>query len=439
MSNIFEDAPIHKAFFSLALPSVFGKIIMVLYNLADTWFVASTGDANMVAGVSLISPIFMILIALGDIFAIGGSSIVSRLMGAQQKEDTKRMSTLCFYASLIFGTILMVILFLIKEPLMVLLGTDSYTYSHAADYYTYLVIGAPFILACNVPMNLLRSEGHAKASMVGSITGSVTNIVLDAVFIMGLHMGAAGAAIATVLGNVASILVYALFYRKAEWISVSPKCFHFSWSDMKTVAVVGVPASLTNIMNSIATTLTNRFLLPYGNDVIAAWNIAAKCTMICTMLIVSFSFSSLPLIGYNYGQKNYKRMKEILKFIFTFELCLTFACSILLTLCAPQLIAAFMNDAGIIANGTQILRCQLLGTCFMAIILICTCTFQATGNGKATLVSTLGRQGFVFIPVLFIFSHLWGYHGVLYTQPVTDLITTILVVTLLRKSITEMK
>ena len=430
-TEIFESAPIPKAFFALALPSVFGKIIMLLYNLADTWFIASTDNADMVAGVALVSPVFMIMIALGDIFGVGGSSMVSRLMGQKQKEDTKRISALCFYGAFILGIIFAFLLFLLKEPLLILLGTDANTYSHASDYYTYIVLGAPFILACNTPMNLLRTEGLATSSMIGSIAGSVTNIILDPIFIFGFDMGASGAAIATVIANIVSLVTYAFFYKKTSWISIHYKYFKLRMDDIKNVFSVGIPAALNNVMNSFAMTVTNRALVPFGNDVIAAWSIAGRCTMISTMLLVSCSFSSLPLIGYNYGRKNYERLKKILKFLYTFEICLALICASIMAIFAPTLISFFMDDSTIITNGALILRCQLLGIACSAIILITTCVFQATGNGKATLISTLSRQGLLFIPILMIGTLFFKFKGILLAQSITDLITSVLVLVIL--------
>lgn len=439
-TELFESAPVPKAFFALALPSIFGKIIMLLYNLADTWFIASTNNADMVAGVALVSPVFMIMIALGDIFGIGGSSIVSRLIGQKQKEDTKRISALCFYGAFILGILFAILLLLLKESLLMLLGTDVNTYSHASNYYTYIVLGAPFILACNTPMNLLRTEGLATSSMIGSIAGSVTNIILDPIFILGFDMGASGAAIATVIANIVSLATYAFFYKKTDWISIHYKYFNPSMDDIKNIFSVGIPAALNNVMNSFAMTVTNRAIVPFGNDIIAAWSIAGKCTMISTMLLVSCSFSSLPLIGYNYGQKNYERLKKILKFIYTFEISLSLICASIMAIFAPSLISVFMDDSTIITNGALILRCQLLGIVCIAIILITTCVFQATGNGKATLISTLSRQCFLFIPILLIGTHFFKFNGILLAQPITDLITSILVLVILyRQKIYEPK
>jgi putative MATE family efflux protein len=433
-TDLFEKAPVHQAFFSLALPSVFGKIIMVLYNLADTWFIARTGDTNIVAGVSLVSPVFMVMVALGDIFGVGGSSVVSRLMGNRKKEDSRRISALCFYGALLLGVLVAAVLLILKNPLLTILGTDSATLPHAANYYTYIALGAPLLLAGNVPLNLLRTEGMAKASMAGSIVGSVVNMILDPIFILEFQMGAAGAAIATVIGNAASLIAYSLFYRKAEWITISLKYLQFSWNDIKNVASVGLPSAFNNLMTSFTTAITNRLLVSYGNDAVAAWSLAGRCTMISTMLFVSFSFSSLPLIGYNYGQKNYERLKKILKFIYSFEISLAVGVGILMAIFAPNLIALFMEDAAIVSAGTQILRCQLSGVVFTAIILISTCVFQAIGNGKATLAVTVGRQLVIFVPVLFAANYFVGYRGILFAQPLSDLLSVVLIAILLKRN-----
>lgn len=433
-TELFESAPVHKAFFALALPSVFGKIIMLLYNLADTWFIASTNNADIVAGVALIAPVFTVMIALGDIFGVGGSSLISRLMGQKDSSASRRTSGQCFYGALTLGAVMTVLLLVIRDPLLMLLGADSSTYPHARDYYTYIALGAPFIIANVTPMNLLRAEGMAKASMLGSISGSVTNILLDPLFIFTFRLGAAGAAIATVIANMVSLAVYAGFYRKAEWISIAPKFLRFHWADLKNIGVIGIPAALNNLMNSFASALTNRVLVPYGSEAVAAWSIAGRCTMIVTMLLVSFSFSSLPLVGYNYGRRNSGRLKQILKFLYTFEVLLALSCSAVMALFAPHLVRAFMEDPVIVSLGSRILRFHLISTCFTAVILISTCTFQATGNAKATMAATLGRQGLLFIPILLTASSLFGFTGILFAQPAADLLTVVLVCFLMKRS-----
>ena len=199
-------------------------IISLVYNMVDTYFIAQTGNTNLIAGVSLGAPIFTFMIAIGDIFGLGGSSVISRLFGEKRDDDGKRLSAFCFYASLFFGIFITIIMMLFKNPILNLLGADSETYYHASQYYTYIVLGAPAIILYFTPTNLLRTEGFATASMKGSILGSVVNIILDPIFIQVLGMGAKGAAIATVIGNVCADAYYIWFLlRKSKRLSVNFK------------------------------------------------------------------------------------------------------------------------------------------------------------------------------------------------------------------------
>ena len=210
-NDLFEKAPIPKAYFSFALPVVFSMVISLVYNMADTYFIAATGNTNLVAGVSLGAPIFTLMIALGDIFGLGGSSVISRLFGKKMDEDGKRLSVFCFYGAIVCGIVVAVLMMLFRAPILTLLGAKADTVQYASDYYTWLVIGAPFIILSFTPSNLLRTEGFSVASMTGTVLGSVINIILDPIFIFVLGMGAAGAAIATVIGNIGADLCFVFF------------------------------------------------------------------------------------------------------------------------------------------------------------------------------------------------------------------------------------
>lgn len=434
-NTLFETAPIPKAFFALTIPSVLGKIVMLLYNMADTWFIAASNDPHLVAGVSLVGPVFILMIALGDIFGIGGSSLIARMFGRNEYESAGRVNSFCFYTAITVGAAIGILLLIFQTPVLQMLGADEQTLPHAQDYYRYIILGMPFTVVSIVPLNILITEGMARESMIGSIVGSVMNIILDAVFIFGLNMGAAGAALATALGNVSSVALYIYFYRKAKYLSLSAKNCRVSLSDMKEIFYVGLPASLVNIMQGYSSALTNRFLLPYGNDKIAALGLSSKISMIANMVIVAFSYGAQSLIGYNYGQKNYFRLKNILKFAYTFLIGLSAAMLLILGLTAPISLGFFMDDPAIVSTGTQILRNQLSSMVFVAIILLSTCIFQATGKGKAALILCLCRQGIFFTIVMCTMNFLFGYTGVISAMPVSDLLAAVLAIILLSKNV----
>lgn len=430
-NDLFEKTPVPKAFFKFALPVVLSMVVSLVYNMVDTYFIAQTGNTNLVAGVSISAPVFTLMIALGDIFGLGGSSVISRLFGEKRDEDGRRLSVFCFYATLFCGIVVTALMMLFRDPILYLLGADRETFSYASGYYTYIVLGAPFIILSLTPSNLLRTEGFATASMAGSILGAVVNMILDPIFISVLGLGAAGAAIATVIGNIFADIFYVWFLlRKSRRLSINPAGFHIRIVEVGQILAIGIPASVTNLMQSMGIALTNRYLLPYGNDKVAAMGIVMKVNLIAVLVLIGFAFGAQPLIGYNYGAKNHARLKEILRFCYGFECCTAAVLAGVLSLAAPALIGIFMRDASIIAVGVPMLRMQQMGMVFTAVVLVTTCTFQSAGKAVGAFLLSVSRQGVLFAAVLLIASKVFHYNGVLMAQAVSDLLTAILAVVL---------
>lgn len=434
--QLFETASIPKAYFTLTIPSVLGKVIMLLYNMADTWFIAATGDTNLVAGVALCGPAFTLMLAIGDMFGMGGSSVISRLFGKGEIDRARRVSVFCFYGAMLGGFLTSIVLLTFQTPILTLLGADSGTMAYAKQYYFWMALGAPLMITPIVPLNLLRSEGMAKASMLGSSLGSVANMILDPIFIFSFGMGAAGAAIATVLSNGISLLVYLYFIkRKAQILSVSPKFLAGKKGEIMPVFSIGIPASANQLMNTFGQIVSNRFLLLYGSTVLAAAGISSKISRIPSMMIVGFAFSAGPLVGYNYGQGNTERVKKVIRFFYSFQVLVSSAVALVLMILAPQLVRGFMEDATIVSVGTEYLRWHLVNIPFMAVFMVSSCLMQATGNAKGATILSLGRQGVVFICVIILANALFGYNGVIAAQAVTDLISAGIAAFLVRKQI----
>ncbi len=432
--ELFTTMPVRKAYMKFSLPVVFSMVITLVYNMVDTYFIAHTNNTALVAGVSLCAPIFTLMIALGDILGLGGSSVISRLFGMQKDEDGRRLSAFCFYGSIAGGLVVMVLMLLLRQPILVLLGADAATMAHASAYYSYLVFGAPLIILAFAPSNLLRTEGLAKESMFGTVFGSVVNIILDPIFIFGLGMGAAGAAVATVLGYLATDLIFVWFLlTKSKKLSVSPRNMKVSGQELGAMLAIGIPASITNLMQSLCIMLTNRFLLPYGTESIAAMGIVMKINMIAALVLVGFSFGPQPLIGYNYGAENKRRLREVLAFGYRFECALALVFTVVLSLLAGPLMQIFMDDAAVVALGVPMLRFQQLGMVCMAVVLVTTCAFQATGKALGAFLLSVSRQGVLFAVILVLASQVFGYYGILASQAMSDLTTAVLAVVLYRK------
>lgn len=428
-NELFEKVPVHKAYFKLALPVVFSMVISLVYNMVDTWFIARTGNTDLIAGVSLGAPVFTLMIALGDIFGLGGSSVISRLFGRKLDEDGKRLSVFCFYAAIVCGILITVLMLLFRQPILSLLGADQNTHTYVSQYYTFIVLGAPFIILSFTPSNLLRTEGFATASMTGTILGSVVNIILDPIFISVLGLGAAGAAIATVLGNICADLFFVWFLMtKSRKLSINPAGFHISAAEIGQILAIGFPASITNFMQSFGIALMNRFLLPYGNERVAAMGIVMKINMIAVLILVGFAFGGQPLIGYNYGAGNHKRLQKILQFSYRFETGTGLLLALILALTARPMIGLFIKDPVIVETGIPMLRMQLVGMPFIAVVLVTTCIFQSSGKAWNAFLLSVSRQGVLFAVVILLAARLAGYYGVLMAQAVSDLLTALLAV-----------
>ena len=432
---LFETTPVPKAFLTLALPVVMSKIISMIYNMVDIYFIGRTGNANLVAGVSICAPVFLLMVSLGDLFGLGGSSVMSRLFGQKKDEDGKRVSSFTFYSAIATGVLITEIMLIFQTPILHMLGAEGEVLSYAAEYYIWIALGAPFVILTLIPTNQLRTEGLANIAMIGSIVGSVVNIVLDPVFIFGLGMGAGGAAIATVLGNIVTDIIFVVCIRKkSQKLTVDIKMAKVDLAIVGAVFAIGLPSSLNNLMNSFGTALLNRGLASYGADKVAAMGIASKVNMMVAMIMIAFAFGAQALIGYNYGARNRARLREILKFDLLVQMLIAIAGGALLMIFAPSMIRLFMNDAVIVEAGTLILRRMLLGLPFTGIFLVCSTLFMSAGKSLPTLIMSLSRQGIVFAAVLFILSRTLGYTGVITAQPVADMLSALLAVALLKVS-----
>lgn len=433
--ELFVRAPIPRAYFKMALPVVLSMLVSLVYNMVDTWFIAQTQNTALVAGVSLCAPMFTLMVAMGDIFGLGGSSLISRLLGQGEEKRVRHVSAFCSYGAIVWGVLVGALMLIFRQPILHLLGASSDTMDSAMAYYSYLALGAPAIIFTLVPSNILRTEGMAVASMVGSITGTVVNIILDPIFIFGLNMGAGGAALATVLSNVVSaVLLIVLLVTKSQRLSVRPGDCSVQGTELREILVIGVPASITNLMQSFAMALTNRFLLPYGTENVAALGIALKVNMIVMLIMVGFAFGAQPLLGYNYGANNRERLRGILKFDALVQLVFSVVMTVVFLISAPQIIRMFMSDGGVVQAGSRILRCMVITMPLMGIILVCTTLFQAAGKAMPAFLLSISRQGVALLICMVVFSAVFGFYGVILAQAAADVVSVILALVLLKRS-----
>lgn len=419
--NLLKDDNIPKSYWKLAIPVVLSMIVGLVYNLADTYFIAATNDTTLVAGVSLCAPILTIQMAFGNVFAQGGCTLTSRLLGAKKTDDIRKVSSYCIYAGYLLGLVLGIFFFFSGNVLLPILGADAETEVFAFPYYKCLVLGSPFIVASYVYTNLFRSEGLSREAMLGTSIGLIINIILDPVFIFQLGMGAKGAAIATVMGYfITDIYCTVIVLKKSSILAMNLKLIRIPADYVSQILGIGIPAAIMNIVQSLSVIFMNRFLLPYGNQKIAAMGIALKTVSIVNLILVGLAYGGQPLFGYFFGAKDTKRLKELAKFNIMVSVGIAFVLSAIVFVTAPFLIRCFMDNSQIIEDGSLMLRLQIITMIFAGVVLLFTLIFQSAGRIGISFVLSVSRQGFIFLTVLFVLSHLFGYYGVLAAQAAAD-------------------
>lgn len=429
-----------KVYFTLSLPVVFSMLVSMVYNMVDTFFIAHTGNTDMVAGVSLAAPVVTVMIALGDIFGLGGSSVISRLFGRHRYDDGRRLSACCFWGAVVVGAVVIMLGAIFHDPILSVLGADERTWAYASPFYTIIIAGSPLIILSLTPNNLLRCEGFAVPSMIGAVGGTVVNIILNPVLIQVLGWGAAGSATATVIAYGVQDLYYVWFLaRRSRNLSLDPRLARLSAKEVGEILIIGIPASLTNIMQSVGLVMVNLFLLAYGTDAVAAMGIVLKIMMIAVLVLVGFAFGAQPLIGYNYGAGNFERLGHVMRFSYGFLCLYSVVATVVLSLLARPLMGFFIDDETVIVEGTGMLRVQLLSVVCVAIVMVTTCTFQSAGKAVGALVLSVSRQGVVLAAALWVGSRLFGYQGVIAAQAAADLVTAVMAVVLFATLLSDLR
>ena len=442
---LFEQMPVPKAVMKLAVPTILSSLVMVIYNLADTYFVGMMNNPVQNAAVTLAAPVLLAFNAVNNLFGVGSSSMMSRALGRKDYETVRQSSAFGFYCALFFGFLLSFACTVFHQPLLTLLGADANTAQATAEYLKWTVSfgAAPAIL--NVVMAyLVRSEGASLHASIGTMSGCLLNIILDPIFILpwGLNMGAAGAGLATFLSNcVACIYFFVLLYvrRSNTFICILPKNFRLKKAIILGVCGVGIPAAIQNLFNVTGMTILNNFTSSFGADAVAAMGIAQKINMVPVQIALGFSQGIMPLVSYSYASGNRKRMKEAI--LFTVKTLLPFLCcvSVFYYIGAGSLTRAFMNNEAIIAYGTRFLRGFCLALPFLCMDFLAVGVFQAVGMGKAALTFAVLRKIILEIPALYALNYLFPLYGLAYAQFTAEFVLAIAAVWMLSHIFRKMR
>ncbi len=409
----------------MAIPSVISSLVTVVYNMADTFFVGQTGDPLQVAAVSLTNPIFILFMAVANMLGTGGSAIASRALGKNDKDKARNVSSFVTYFSILVGIVFCLILLVFQNGLLTLFGANSDTLDLAKGYTLYIALGAPFIIFSAAASFIVRAGGDSKQAMIGNMIGTVINIVLDPIFVSVFHKGAAGAAIATTIGNViASIYYVYYFYKQSKIMSISFR--YFTFNVCKDICISGLPMALFSSLMSVSTIITNLILADYGNSAIAAAGIVFKANMFVSFLQMGIANGVQPILGYCVGANNETRFKEVESY--TKKCCLIcgFILSALYIVFSKNIISVFIDDLETISYGVPLLIGYTLSGPFIGMLFMNMNVLQTLNHPMPATVLSLCRQGLLFIPLLFILNMLFSFNGVCIAQSLTDFIVIVI-------------
>ena len=426
--GLFEKAPVPQAVLKNTIPAMAAMLMVLIYNLADTFFIAQTRNDILVAAVSLATPVFLIFMALGTVFGIGGTSVISRSLGQGRTEHAKKVCSFCMWGCVTVGVVISAAFLLLMEQILELIGASADTWGPARTYLTIVALGGPFVLISSCFSNILRAEGQPNKAMMGQILGNLLNVLLDPVLILGFRWGIAGAAIATVAGNLAGAGYYLLhFLRDRSTLSVHIRDLSFRDGICTGVLAIGIPASLGSLLMSLSQIIINARMAGYGDMALAGMGVAMKVTMMTGMVCIGFGQGVQPLLGYCVGAGLWERFKKIMGFSILFSLGLSAAMTGLCYLLRGPIIRVFLTEPASFDFALTFTSILLTTSFLFGVFYVLANALQAMGAAAQALVINLSRQGLIYIPALYILQALLGATGLAWAQPVADLLSTVLV------------
>ena len=428
-TQAFENMPVTKAVLVNAVPAVLSMLVTLVYNVADTFFIGQTGDEMQVVAVSLATPVFLFFMAIGTLFGMGGTSVISRAFGEEKEDFARTAGSFCFWMSILTGILCILVFLPGMDYILRWIGASGNTEGYARAYLSYVAWSAPFVIVSTAFSNIVRAEGKSTEAMNGVLIGTILNIVLDPLFILWLGYGIAGAAWATVIGYAVATAYYVILLTgKGSRLTISIACFNLRKETAGPVFAIGIPASLNCIMMSVSTIILNVCLVAYGDRVVAAMGVASKVIMMVVLVQLGLGQGIQPLLGYNYGARRWDRFKAVMRLSCFAGLGMGVILTLLCGVFSEELVSCFIDSEGIREYGTPFVRTLLLSGPVMGILFIYINALQAIGAAGYSFLLSISRQGLIFIPCLLLFDRLFRLYGAVAAQPVADILSLLLAV-----------
>lgn len=432
--EVFENAPVRKAVLQNALPAMAAMLMVLVYNLADTFFIGQTHDDLQVAAVSLATPVFLLFMAVGTIFGIGGTSVISRAMGEGRREYAGKVCSFCMWSCVGVGIVMSALFLIFMDQILGFVGASADTWEYAKTYLIIVSFAGPFVLISNCYSNVIRAEGQSGKAMMGQLIGNLLNVVLDPLMILVFHWNIAGAAIATVIGNITGAAYYIFYFlRGGSSLSISLKEFSVKDKIASGVLTIGVPAALGSFLMSVSSIIMNAQMAKYGDMAVAAVGVAMKITMMTGMVCIGLAQGVQPLLGYCVGAKKWDRYKSVLRFSLLFAFSLSTALTIICYIFTKRIVSVFLTDAAAFEYGVSFSRILLCTSFLFGVFYVISNALQACGAATESLVVNISRQGIIYIPAMFLLELHFHETGLIWAQPVADVLSLLLAIILYGK------
>ena len=446
-SELFTTMSVVRAVAKLAIPTVISQIVVILYSLADTFFVGQIGDPNQLAALSITFPIFTLLTAVANLFGIGANSVISRSLGKNDKATAKKASSFGFWASIVVTAILAIILGVFMNPILKFFKADNFTLEFSAKYLFWVfVIGGIPTVAGLILGHLVRAVGKTKEASIGLSLGGILNIILDPIFIFekgdtifngaltmpfGFGMDVSGTAVATMISNTISMLyffVVLISIRKTTVLSINPKRFSLEKNVAFDTCAVGFTAAISVLLVSVSIAVLNGLLLGHenGNILSAAYGVTSKCGTIALHISIGIAQCVMPLIGFSYGAKNYKRIHQVCSLSFKILWIFSIVFLIIIQFMPTAIASIFTPHEETIQVAATFMRCWSWCVIGMSLFNMYNSIFQAVGKWKTSLLLAVLRLGIIFTVLSYVMDALWGVTGLMWVQAVTDTLAFII-------------
>lgn len=420
----FANRSVPRTIIAYAIPTILSQLVTMVYNLADTFFVGHTNNPAQVAALTFCFPLFMTMTMIGNLFGIGANSLISRSLGARNEKQARETSAFAFYGGLFVMLIWIILLKMLMPIILPAIGAiteESYLATKAYLTWTVVIGGLPTVASLLIA-HCIRGEGNTKQASIGVSFGAILNIILDPIFVQGFGMGVAGAGIATCISNTAALIYFLILLskNKESVVDLSPARFTLKAKIAKEVVLVGLPAAAVVFLGASANVVLTHLMAAHGEICVAAYGVTQKLSTVTMQITVGLTQGIMPLLGYSFGARNMKRVKEINRWSFLMLGCFSGSCLAVFEAFPRQMMLLFTAEEQTVQTGSGFMRIYMLCVIGMTFIFLLNSIFQAMGKWQHSLLLSFIRQGFFLIPLLICFNHFWGATGLVMSQPVAD-------------------